>query len=142
MADYTMQQQKVAKLADHIKAEIARMQEEAWPKFLELFVPFFDKYPLLESFAWHQGNDVTWNDGGPTGFCVEVDVDSMDVNGIRNDDLEYELEEAPAKELKAALKEISDLLWGFRDDDMELIFGDNVEVTVRRSEITLSEYHY
>lgn len=141
-----------------IKEEMKRLRDEARSKVKNFFIKgmdsIFDKYPEVKSVSWNQYTPY-FNDGEECTF--RCNVDDFSVNGFSeySDDgeeglvnvLEYDYD----KNYKRVYKyhngqEIYDAIDGFLsqldEDDYRTMFGNHVEVIVRKGEITIEEYDH
>ena len=82
----------------------------------------FDKYPIVETFAWRQYTPY-FNDGEECTFGVNTEPD---INGKDSYDCEKGSDEAKASD------DVESLLESIPTEIMEDIFGNHVEVTVNR----------
>jgi len=106
---------------------IAKKEFERWAKEL------FPKYSWLESISW-SAYTPSFNDGSPCLFSSNHD--DFDINNGDNDP-----EEVTEEESEKAAEEISEFLCSFSDDDMEILFGDGVRVTITEDGVTTDDYY-
>lgn len=108
------------------------LSDELKKDFPAILKPLFDKYPSVEKIRWTQYTPY-FNDGDECTFSANV----WDI--AINDDEMYEGAEEnsqPADEFSAALKEIP-------SEMLKDIFGDHVEVTIKRDgTIETEEYEH
>ena len=128
-----------SQLIEKIKELKTLMQEKGETEVLKMFAEFFAKHPTVESIRWTQYAPY-FNDGDPCVFSVhELTVR---VTGTPKDcgyddgylsDYQLEKYEIENKDvLKADLMELSNLAEGVLEEVFELVFGNDVQVTVNR----------
>jgi hypothetical protein len=133
---------------DELRSEIT---DKAEGFIREACQGLFAKYSELECFKWHQYTPY-WNDGDPCYFRANVDYPYLTIEGetLNADELHYserwapqgmsEQEIARAKYLSQCADDVVSLLSSIDKDHYEWMFGDHVEVVVRRDGITVSDY--
>jgi len=136
------------------KKQIEKIAADA---FKELAVEFFENHPDIVSCGWTQYTPY-WNDGDTCTFSANTEYPIVtfkakdgkiirydENNGtlyqadsaVVEDDIEFsedeELEMEPYdNEISKHSKAVSKFLSVFDEDDLETMFGDHVEVTVKR----------
>lgn len=155
-----------------IKEEMKRLRDEARSKVKNFFIKgmdiIFDTYPEVKSVSWTQYTPY-FNDGEPCEFwCNSGDFgvngfsdysdegefeDSIDVfadgevsnyewNRDENGRATTKIYNNPEARSVKIYKAISGFMEQLDDDDFKTMFGDHVEVTVRKGEITIDEYEH
>lgn len=106
------------------KANRARADAQCFlkPALLKKAAALFEKWPQLESFGWRQFTDY-FNDGDPCTFGVYSD------DPLINGESYYDLKPRPEENL---LDEVAQLVNSLSTHDLKAVFGDHVEVTVKR----------
>jgi hypothetical protein len=112
--------------------------------FANVTKPFFAEHPGLESFEWHQEDDV-YNDE-TYEFQVSRDAYDVEVNGVHQDDIynyDRETRKSIVKSEYTAIEDlfddVADFLGNFSEDDLRLMFGDYATITVDRQGVTVTE---
>jgi hypothetical protein len=121
-----------------------QMKKEGLNAFKEAAKEVLDKHPTVEAFKWNQYTP-GWNDGSPCTFHVNWDsITAKPFNPPEGDAYTFDgsdFFEDPynlPEDIAAAVEEFSELIGP--EELMEMIFGDNVEVTVTRESIETAEY--
>jgi hypothetical protein len=150
---------RLQKQVDDAEKALAKL-EQANPGichayFQSLTKTLFDENPRLYSFKWNQYTP-SWNDGDTCYFSANTS--DLDINGVSNEDMfygddeyteDYDKEAAGAgeaplpmskEEAKTVLKAAVDFMRQFKDTQLEHWFGDGVEITVTRKNITVEGY--
>lgn len=148
-----------------LKKKIADAQKDlqvaAQVFFKELSVELFNENPTLVEFSWSQYTPY-WNDGEPCTFSANtsypsVTISAEDGNKVKydenmgemvifdkeDDEIEYAEEDHDKyeKEIEKVSTQVTDFLEKFGDSDMEVMFGDHVEVIVKRGGIVDTEQY-
>jgi hypothetical protein len=128
---------------DHIRHQI---QEAAKGVFADLIADLFKENEDLDSFGWRQWTP-HWNDGAPCVFAASTDPDTIYINGsnVYDDDFDMiEVEEMSDDENRRAAEladMVSKILIAVGDSNLELMFGDHVEIVVHRNgDIEVKKY--
>lgn len=114
-----------------IEEQIKELQKSMAVRGKEIFAAetavIFEKYPDLNQFGWRQYTPY-FNDGDACTFRAQIDHYSILLEDGRwgNDDELTEEEEAMTKD-------VSDMLYSIGEYNLEDIFGNHVEITVRRN---------
>lgn len=99
--------------------------------FIESAAVLFTENPTLKSFDWRQYTPY-FNDGDPCEFSAYIDEPG--INGVDGDNIydfgDYNKYQSNV-ELVPLQKAVRDFLAIFSEDDLEVLFGDGVTVTVR-----------
>lgn len=135
--------EKARRIRREAKEEARRLALSAFKEGAKLL---FEKHPPLESFGF-TGYTPYFNDGDPCRY--RVSADEPWVNGERSYDSEAcssgeKWDSAKKKYVKvsepgplyAAADDISSFIHGFDKDDIEAVFGDHTQVTVKYDRAT------
>ena len=104
----------------------------------------FNKYPKLECISWEQYTSY-FCDGDPCEFYSRHN-DYYYVNGISGDGYNYQTKDEEGdydfniEEFEILTEDIDSFMENFNDEDMELLFGDHVKVTITRSGVDVESY--
>lgn len=167
-------QQDTQLIIDNINEEIARVEEkkaelvkELYPRFKDIFKPFFEKCPEVVCIAWQQFTPF-FNDGEPCEFTVydihgylegeEVtgwegtfpsNVDWYEEKAREGDDygvkrlaeLAQEVGDLTRhKEISKEFNEATKFITQLPDDILEALFGDHVTVIITPEGVEVNEY--
>lgn len=128
---------------DQIRQQI---QDAAKGVFVESVTDLFTQNDDLDSFGWRQWTP-HWNDGNPCVFGACTDPDMIFINGsnVYEDDLgNSDIEDMSEEENRRAAvlaDEVSKILIAIGDSNLELMFGDHVEINVSRNgDIEVKKY--
>jgi hypothetical protein len=125
------------------------MQETAQRLFTEMSADLFKKHPNLLSFAWQQYTPY-WNDGDTCTFSALTEYPTVTIqaeDGIKvrhnenygetvwldpeDEEIEHVADsEKYEKEIEKVSGKVADFLQNFEDEDLEIMFGDHMEITV------------
>lgn len=143
-------------IVEKIKAEMAAFDEkrkeltaQLKKDFPALLAPLFEKYPGVKNVRWTQYTPY-FNDGDPCEFSTNAGYADINWDGEDDeDDEEEENEEAETTKAEAvevpeeAEGEFQDVLSSIDDSFYKDLFGDHVEVTVKRDgTIDVEEYDH
>ena len=134
-----------AELKEKMSTLRKQMQETGKEEFRKYSQQIFEKYPLLESFSWTQFTPY-FNDGDTCYFGVNTepglvyDGKKMNHYGELEDDIE--IEDELEKKFNEISNEISKFIEAFDENDMEAMFGDHVEITVKKDTVEIEEYDH
>jgi len=128
-------------IVEKIKSEMAAfdakrksLTEELQKQFPDLFKEFFVKHDWVNDFMWHQYTPY-FNDGDECVFSVDNGEDSLSINGIEWYD--------GKKENREVYQELAEILTAVPEEFYKDLFGDHVEVTVKRDgTIEKEEYEH
>jgi hypothetical protein len=124
-----------------INAEIAEFTKKATARKIEMFNEgvklLFAELPLLESFSFRAYTDY-FNDGDECTYSAHIDTESLDINGVNGWDVEDSQEALDKHNLLA--NEVSDFLYLIGKDVIYDMFGDHVQVTVDREQVSVDSY--
>ena len=131
-------------LEKEIKDLQTKMQERGFQCIKEISKEIFDKYPELHSFSWDQYTPY-FNDGDECVFRVNDWLKVQFEDGYILEDWsstsrKYAKNESP-KYMDAA-DEAYKLVSSIPEDVMKKIFGDHIEVTIRRNGIEVEDYEH
>lgn len=128
--------QQLETLVNQLKQVREQLIEIAKNVFVESVSALFKEYKDLESFGWRQWTPY-WNDGKPAPFAANIDPDSIYINGSSTfDDIYEDGEEMTDEENRRAeemSKMVSEILHLVGDSNLELMFGDHVDITIHRN---------
>jgi hypothetical protein len=147
-----------------MKEEFAELKkahlEKSKVMFTNITTKLFDKHPKLVSFGWRQYTPY-FNDGEECTFSAHTD--EPDINGINGYDVnfgdemlnDYSKERDPVTkqypkiknpsydlELHAAHKDVEEFLDNIDDSVLRDLFGDHVEVTVKKDGTEVEEHEH
>lgn len=160
---------QIEEIQDNLLLKIEAAKEEASTNARKLFRPifdeFFEKCPIIESIYWTQYTPY-WNDGDEcvfgvndiyfTNYVIEITESSHHPEDTYED---YEngdfvrgehrlhygrvgvLEKLLTDEQKQLIMNISQLL-DHNNDVMELVFGNDAEIVVTKTDHTIYEYDH
>lgn len=125
-----------------MKEELQKLRAEQAAKklFTEECASLFVKHPKLESFSWTQYTPY-FNDGETCYFGTSTDCPSVTYAGWKHDEDEP-YPEADTEGLEQAQADVKATLATLEDDDLRMMFGDHVEVTVTTSGTSVNDYHH
>lgn len=129
------------------KREIAefrqKMKDEGGEFFKEISADIFTEYPDLISFGWTQYTPY-FNDGDPCTFSARTDCPKIHVQGESEEDEDGEdFYSANDQSHRARVwRSVQGLLEQFDNDDMEMLFGDHCQVTVKRDGVEVEKYSH
>lgn len=138
-----------------------QLQDAAKAHFTELAASVFAEHPVLESFSWTQYTPY-FNDGDECVFSTHTDSPKMTfvtklVDGPAEDHQEQDgktfydkrgytgihaVPGFPNTPQEKAGCSVVDFLAAFDDADLKDMFGDHIEVTVRRDGVDVDEYEH
>jgi hypothetical protein len=143
-----------------LKAKMAEakklMEETAQKAFTEMSAEFFEDNPSLVSFTWNQFTPY-WNDGDVCTFGANCDYPSVtftasdgkvvsynENSGNCTDADDFDLDSKPYdKEIKKLVEATGNFLGNFEEEDLKVMFGDHMEITVNRSgKVEKEEYEH
>lgn len=146
----TPTQKKFKELKKQIEDAKKTAQESAKTLFTEMSADLFAKNPDLVSFSWSQYTPY-WNDGDTCEFSANIDYPTVtfkadDGKIVRDDDnmaeacfvdedgeLEAVEDSTPYEKQSGVLtKQVVEFLSEFEEEDLEIMFGDHIEITVPR----------
>ncbi len=139
----------------YIQSEHKRMMSEnAKNVFSDISKSIFEKNPGLESFAWSQYTPY-FNDGETCRFSVNRDYytingseETVDDWTLNNEKYSQQIDLSDygfetLDQLRAAYNDINELMSIFEDEDLEEMFGDHVEIVVKRDgNILIEDYDH
>ncbi len=112
--------EKKRALEEQMKAIRKEFKEKGKSIIVAVLTPVFEKFPAVRAIQWPQYTPY-FNDGDSCTFSSHHDYPNVQLE--EDGDFEEAGEESDA---------ISEALAPFTDDDMEAIFGDHKEVTIKR----------
>lgn len=132
---------KTSALIEKIKELKTMMQEQGETEILKMFTEFFENHPKAEAIRWRQYAPY-FNDGDVCEFSVH-DMYAKIVGGPEDQAGGYDdgfLDSSDAKKLNLEvdetlftdLAEINGLAYGVLEEVFELVFGDDLMVTIHR----------
>lgn len=117
--------EKVKQRVAEIEAKRQEMLKDLQQEFPELLKPVFEKYPTVEKVKWRQYTPY-FNDGDECTFGTRMDYDDLDINGTNFWD------EEERDNVKETYKAFADVLKEIPEEFYKDLFGDHVEVTIKR----------
>ena len=126
-----------------IKAFREKLKKEGKDLFLSMSKTLFDENPNLVVFGWRQYTPY-FNDGDACTFSAQLDSPNFLLEG-QDEDLYDEQEWFPSDDDSAealTYRKIASFLEQFDDEDVEMFFGDHVEVKVYRNRVETEEYSH
>lgn len=136
-------------LREHMQKVRELMKKRGKKLFLQAARDFFTNHPEVESFGWRQYTPY-FNDGDPCEFSVHSEAEDVRIDGQIGYDLQGTIEYSQATRdayylerqlLLTKHKEVADIVSILSEDDMQAIFGDHTEVTVKRNGEIETERH-
>ncbi len=131
----------MSKITSPFKARIKELRKQIETEAKEFFKTeskaLFSQFDELKSFSWTQYTPY-FNDGQECTFSSNHNYPEINDRG---EDDDGEEKETPAVSEKCD-KAIEDFLGNFDDEDMEVMFGDHVKVTVTRKGVSTDEYSH
>ena len=132
----------MSEVQDKIKSELkafevkkAELVESLRKEFPKMFAPLMSQFKHIETISWTQYTPY-WNDGESCEFSANVDY--LTINGEE----EYEYEEKDKEDSKI-LNQIKTILNDIPEEFLEELFGDHVEVTIRKDgTIKVTKYEH
>lgn len=122
------------------KEEFAKKQKEMFEEMKKDFVAeskkIFDKYPTINSIGVPAFTPY-FNDGDTCYFIVDADSCMVSINDVREDGI-YGADEEEKKDLgvegvtSEAYVDVANFFGAFPDEFYENVFGDHIEVIVKR----------
>jgi hypothetical protein len=126
-----------------IKEFQARMEKEGKDLFLQMSKSLFEENPTLVKFGWHQYTPY-FNDGDECVFSADLGDPHILLEG-QDEDLYDEQEyfsDSEKSDEANVWRNVRTFLEQFSDDDVEMFFGDHVEVIVKRDGVEVQEYSH
>lgn len=132
----------LAALRELIEETKKKVQSEVGLFLKNELAAVFEAHPTLEEFYWRQYTDY-FNDGEQCNFHAHTDNVYILVDGEEYEtyDMDSTAKDIKEKNIPKMLKQISDVLELLENDELESVFGDHVEVHIKRNgTIELEEY--
>jgi hypothetical protein len=123
-------QHGIKKTLTIIKEDMASLAKEV---FSASFKGIFENHPKLKMVSW-TAYTPSWNDGEPCEFGSNHSYPEI------NNEEETEYEDMTKAEENDARKAVSTFLASFDDNDMKVMFGEDIMVIVRPSGVVVEEY--
>jgi hypothetical protein len=131
--------EKLKQVSEELNAAKAKVQEfaknEGRAAIGAAFQGFFERFPKVQGVKWTQYTP-HFNDGETCVFSVH-EPDLIDEDG--EDHYSYCWDKEFGEGCDDAFGEV----WSEMDDDvLEAVFGDHVEITITRDEVTVEDYSH
>lgn len=129
---------KIKAELDIFAAKKKELVEELRKQWSALFEELFNKSKCIESISWSQYTPY-FNDGEECVF--RPNTDWLDIN--EEDYYDRDSIEGWDESEEAIIKEIKTLLGDIPEDFLKELFGDHVQITIKKSgEIVVTEYDH
>ena len=136
---------RISELSDEMNKIKKEIRKNGRSLITEAFKDFFDSYHEVAQVKWYQYTP-SFNDGDPCTFRVNdfnfITVEDLDSEDYDSSTYLHESSEISDKVMSKAINKDLQKIYKLLDanDMLELMLGDNLEVTVSRQGIDTEDY--